>query len=63
MWKAISRPQTSLLPNWKHLPVAYHGRASSVVPSGTKIHRPQGQIVKSKGANPEFRATENWISN
>ncbi|WP_128546129.1 fumarylacetoacetase [Larkinella soli] len=32
-----------LLPNWKHLPVAYHGRASSIVVSGTPIRRPQGQ--------------------
>ena len=56
--KIIRDPKQALLPNWKHLPVAYHGRASSVVPSGTKIHRPQGQIVKNKGANPKFRATE-----
>ena len=56
--KLFRDPKQALLPNWKHLPVAYHGRASSVVPSGTKIHRPQGQIVKSKGANPEFGATE-----
>ncbi|GAB4070650.1 fumarylacetoacetase [Angustibacter speluncae] len=33
----------ALLPNWKHLPVAYHGRAGSVVVSGTGIHRPCGQ--------------------
>jgi fumarylacetoacetase len=32
-----------LLPNWRHLPVGYHGRASSVVVSGTPIHRPHGQ--------------------
>ncbi len=34
-----------LLPNWLHLPVGYHGRASSVVVSGTPIHRPRGQIL------------------
>ena len=56
--KLFRDPKQALLPNWKHLPVAYHGRASSIVSSGTKIHRPQGQIVKNKGANPEFRATE-----
>jgi fumarylacetoacetase len=37
-------PKNALLPNWKHLPVAYHGRASSIVVSGTSIHRPKGQI-------------------
>ena len=33
----------ALMPNWKHLPVGYHGRASSVVVSGTPIRRPNGQ--------------------
>ncbi|GIG70737.1 fumarylacetoacetase [Phytomonospora endophytica] len=38
------RPDSeALLPNWKHLPVGYHGRAGTVVPSGTPIVRPQGQ--------------------
>jgi fumarylacetoacetase len=37
-------PANALLPNWKHLPVGYHGRASSIVVSGTNIHRPKGQI-------------------
>ena len=36
-------PQNALMPNWVHLPVAYHGRASSVVVSGTDFHRPLGQ--------------------
>ncbi len=40
-----------LLPNWRHLPVGYHGRASSVVVSGTAIQRPYGQ-------RPEFGPTE-----
>jgi fumarylacetoacetase len=38
------RKPTRLLPNWKHLPVAYHGRASSIVVSGTPIRRPNGQF-------------------
>ncbi|MCW9706968.1 fumarylacetoacetase [Fodinibius salsisoli] len=38
-------PENALKPNWKHLPVGYHGRASSIVVSGTDIHRPQGQIL------------------
>lgn len=37
-------PKNALLPNWKHIPVGYHGRASSIVVSGTDIHRPKGQI-------------------
>ncbi|XP_069703594.1 fumarylacetoacetase [Periplaneta americana] len=44
----------ALLPNWKHLPVAYHGRASSVVVSGTPIRRPNGQTCPVEGANPVF---------
>lgn len=36
-------PANALLPNWKHLPVGYHGRASSIVVSGTDFHRPKGQ--------------------
>ncbi|KAF1835508.1 fumarylacetoacetate hydrolase FahA [Decorospora gaudefroyi] len=38
-------PQNALQPNYKHLPVGYHGRASSVVPSGTPIRRPNGQLL------------------
>jgi fumarylacetoacetase len=41
-------PNNALLPNWKHLPVAYHGRASSIVVSGTPLVRPQGQFKKNK---------------
>lgn len=37
-------PKNALLPNWKHIPVGYHGRASSIVVSGTPLHRPKGQI-------------------
>jgi fumarylacetoacetase len=37
-------PENALMPNWKWLPVAYHGRASSVVVSGTDVRRPHGQI-------------------
>ena len=45
----IRGPEKALQPNWKHLPVAYHGRASSIVPSGTPIHRPLGQILDKPG--------------
>jgi fumarylacetoacetase len=36
-------PENALLPNWKHIPVGYHGRASSIVVSGTPVKRPSGQ--------------------
>ncbi len=47
-------PANALLPNWLHLPVGYHGRASSIVVSGTDIHRPKGQIVAKEGDAPVF---------
>ena len=53
----IRDPKNALSPNWKHLPVGYHGRASSIVVSGTPIHRPKGQR-KPPGADlPEFGPT------
>jgi fumarylacetoacetase len=52
-------PNNALLPNWKHLPVAYHGRASSIVVSGTPLVRPQGQFKKNKDdAMPTFGPTQ-----
>jgi len=50
-------PKNALLPNWKHLPVAYHGRASSIVVNGTPIHRPKGQVKPSADAPPVFAPT------
>lgn len=47
-------PKNALLPNWKHLPVGYHGRASSIVVSGTPIHRPKGQIKPTDLELPVF---------
>lgn len=47
-------PAHALMPNWKHLPVAYHGRASSVVVSGTPVRRPWGQIVPSDDTLPSL---------
>jgi fumarylacetoacetase len=46
-----------LLPNWVHLPVAYHGRASSVVVSGTPIRRPRGQTKHPEESTPRFEAS------
>jgi fumarylacetoacetase len=47
----------ALMPNWLHLPVGYHGRASSVVVSGTPVRRPLGQTLPAEGAPPEFGPT------
>ena len=44
----------ALMPNWVHLPVAYHGRASSIIVSGTDIYRPEGQIKLNNEPNPVF---------
>src|SRR6266853_1028922 len=43
-----------LTPNYKHIPIAYHGRASSVRPSGTAIRRPNGQHLMEIGGPPSF---------
>jgi len=51
-------PKNALLPNWKHLPVAYHGRASSIVVSGTPLHRPKGQIKPPEAELPLFCPTQ-----
>ncbi|MCH8569215.1 MAG: fumarylacetoacetase [Balneolales bacterium] len=44
----------ALQPNWLHLPVGYHGRSSSVVVSGTPLHRPMGQTKADDAENPVF---------
>lgn len=44
----------ALLPNYRHVPIAYHGRASSVRPSGTPVRRPWGQILPESGKPPVF---------
>jgi len=56
----ILRPDAEpLLPNWTRLPVGYHGRASSVVVSGTPVRRPHGQLPPGEpGAGPRFGPTE-----
>ncbi len=46
--------ENALMPNWLHLPVAYHGRASSIVISATGIHRPKGQIKNENESMPKF---------
>ncbi|MFO0969956.1 MAG: fumarylacetoacetase [Gemmataceae bacterium] len=53
------RPDNPLLPNWLHLPVAYHGRASSIVVSGTDIRRPLGQTKADDAPAPSFGPSHN----
>jgi fumarylacetoacetase len=52
--KMFRDPANALLPNWKHLPVGYHGRASSIVVSGTEINRPKGQMKPADADQPVF---------
>jgi fumarylacetoacetase len=51
-------PANALLPNWKHLPVGYHGRSSSIVVSGTPVKRPKGQTKAADEDNPRFGPTK-----
>jgi len=46
--------ENALMPNWLHLPVGYHGRASSIILSGENIHRPMGQTKADDEENPTF---------
>jgi fumarylacetoacetase len=50
-------PKNALLPNWLHVPIAYNGRASSVVVSGTPIRRPRGQLKAPDAERPFFGPT------
>lgn len=52
--KMFRDPANALLPNWKHLPVGYHGRASSIVVSGADIIRPKGQTKPADADKPIF---------
>lgn len=56
--KMFRDPENALLPNWKHLPVGYHGRASSIVVSGINFHRPKGQMKPADAENPIFGASK-----
>jgi fumarylacetoacetase len=55
---AMFRPDNPLLPNWRHLPIAYHGRANSIVASGTPVRRPQGQYRPAGQEAPVFGPTQ-----
>lgn len=56
--KMFRDPENALLPNWKHIPVGYHGRASSIVVSGEPIHRPKGQTIPKDSNQPIFGPTQ-----
>ena len=53
----LFRPDNPLLPNYKFVPIGYHGRASSIVPSGTPVRRPSGQTKEVTAAEPAFGPT------
>lgn len=51
-------PKNALMPNWLHLPVAYHGRASSIMVSGQNFHRPFGQTMPAGAEKPIYEASK-----
>ena len=56
--KMFGNPEQPLPPNWKHFPIAYHGRTSSIVVSGTPIRRPKGQHLSVITKLPIFEASQ-----
>ena len=52
--KMFRDPENALLPNWLHIPVGYHGRSSTIVPSGIPVHRPYGQTLPNGETTPVF---------
>jgi fumarylacetoacetase len=55
---SLFRSNNPLFPNYRHLPIAYHGRSSSIVPSGTAVHRPWGQVKRGEDRSPVYRPTD-----
>ena len=53
----MMRPENPLFPNYKWVPIGYHGRASSIVPSGTPVRRPRGQTRDGSAGAPTFGAS------
>jgi fumarylacetoacetase len=54
---SMFRPESPLLPNYKYVPIGYHGRASSIVASETPVARPRGQIKAANDGKPSFEPT------
>ncbi len=50
--KMIRDPENAILPNWQHMPLGYHGRSSTIVPSGIPVHRPIGQTLPHGETTP-----------
>jgi fumarylacetoacetase len=55
---SMFRPENPLLPNYKWVPIGYHGRASSIMVSGASVQRPRGQTKDPDGDSPVFRPTQ-----
>ena len=53
----LFRPEAPLMPNYKWVPIGYHGRASSIAVSGQAFHRPQGQVLPAGDITPRLQAT------
>ncbi len=56
--KMFRDPENALLPNWRHIPIGYHGRASSIAISGTPVRRPNGQTKPADSDVPVFGPTK-----
>ena len=54
----LFRPDNPLLPNYKHVPIAYHGRSSSIVVSGVGVERPKGQLLPTGETSPVYGPTQ-----
>ncbi len=52
--KMFRDPENALLPNWLHIPMGYHGRSSTIIPSGIPVHRPMGQTLPIDEETPVF---------
>ncbi|SHG20163.1 fumarylacetoacetate hydrolase [Flavobacterium fluvii] len=52
--KMFRETEDALLPNWLHIPLGYHGRSSSIIPSGVPVHRPMGQTLPKGETTPVF---------
>jgi len=52
--KMFRDPENALLPNWLHVPVGYHGRSSTIIPSGIPVNRPMGQTLPNGETTPVF---------
>ncbi len=55
--KMIRTEENALLPNWPQMPIAYHGRSSTIIPSGIPVHRPLGQTLPPDATTPVFGAS------